>query len=241
MLKDFLTNNEEEVIVMENASVMAAMLGEEDVEIAIEGVSEIAEKFKGRVGSIVSKVKAFIQKVVTWIKEKFFELLKRNMEVDQDLWKDAQEVLDLCDKAQLGLIGKFITKIKGTVAIKRENLESYMKLKAEVEDGVEKVKSSEAYIRLTGRKYKYDEEGANFKVFSGKQLSGQNTKFQEVLKTLQEESNSIEKNMTTSDDTATKHLELQFAAVKLAIDITNVRIETINKIFSMSKTHKKAE
>ena len=69
MLKDFLNNNNEDSIVLENVSAMAVMMGE-DAEVTMEGVSEVVAKFKTRIGNGIEKLRQFIAKIVRWIKER---------------------------------------------------------------------------------------------------------------------------------------------------------------------------
>jgi hypothetical protein len=240
MLKDFLNNSDEDSVVLENASAMAVMMGE-DAEVTMEGVSEIVEKFKTRIGNGIEKLRTFIAKIVRWIKEKFFDLLKRNLEVDKNLWKNAQDVLALCDKVQTTAMGKLLNKVKVVSAMKREDLQSMMELKAEIEDTIKnKIEGSQEYTALHGQKYKYsrDEEGANFVRISGKTLAAQSQKFQETLKAIEENVSSLEKLEKAPDttDLKAKMIEVEIASAMVAADLTRLRMETINKVMSMSKT-----
>ena len=237
MLKDFLTNNEEDV-VMENVSVMAAMLGEE-TDVALEGVSELVEKFKTKLTNAVEMIRKFIAKVVAWIKEKFFSLLKRDMELPEKLWKDAQAVLSLCDKTQMGFTDKLVVILKASHNLSEEKIAQYTAIKNSISDSLNNIKESEAYSNIMhGGTYQYTKDGSKNIRVSGSKLSGQNKKFQELLESFKQQASALEsKKSEVSQESAaaSKIVQLGIEAANLGVRITEIRISILNKLESMSK------
>ena len=230
MLKDFLTNNEEEDFAMENASVMAAMLGEE-TDVALEGVSELAEKFKGKVSAIVEKIKNFIQKVVSWLKEKLFKLLKiDSIKIEQPMWNDAQTVLSLCDKVEIGMFGALISGVKVDKAQKDNNKEKINEIQDKIDASIEKVYSSEAYKKFMHGDYK-DETMLTVKT-SG--LNRQKAKFHESLTQLEAAMKMLATQYKQESNAGLDPYGVTFAGHvgNSNIKVLNVRIEVLNKLLS---------
>ena len=243
MLKNFLNSEEDNAYVMESISTMALML-DEDPTVACESDANaegIVKKFKTKVAAIVTKVKEFIQKIVNWIKVKFFNLLKMDFEINQELWKDAQEVLKLCDKAQASFMTVLFAKLKVAVATKREDMEGLMNAKAQIEDAIEEVKNSQAYHYLFGDNAKYSQSNSKTVAVKGSSLDNQKEKFQKALGALQEEVKNLDTTLSKAEDGAAKRIEVAISAVNLNIQLTNIRISVINKILSAKKERKTAK
>lgn len=112
MLSDFINSNTEPkvAIATEGLAEMAIFLGE-DPAIALEGDESgknLLGRLKARISAITEKIKAFIQKVLSWMKTKLFNLFKvDSITIDQLLWNNISKSLNEFDKIKLKLKDSF--------------------------------------------------------------------------------------------------------------------------------------
>ena len=235
-------------IVLENMNIMLTLLGEDANILAIESMTELANKFRVTIKNMAEKVRIFIQKIITWIKEKFAKLLSLNrIKVDEKMWKDSQHILELISNVKYKILGDIIKSSKTeqmemdhvTPEILEQVKNRIQSQKNKMRNAIDAIKNDKAYHDIESNNYDNRVEI----IENGSKLNKQKESIENSIDELKTQLSNLDKGIkseTYPDSPYAILTDIIIYSLNINMELMMMQVSIINKLLSKQLSTKES-